>query len=472
MCVNKRYIINPYTRKGLYVDCGHCPACQTEKAIRRVKRIQNTSEYGLECAMLTLTYSRGTAPYIDRSEAFNFSRGFLPYLGVYRDSSFRRVRVGSSYDFEVRRTDGKVKLTDVPFSISCDFDKTKDLKYERGKIGVCYYPDVQQFFARLRLNLNRNFNYNDVLKTYVCSEYGTKSLRPHFHCLLFYRKGNYETLRDACAQSWPFSDLSKFDRAFEKCYRGSSYVASYVNSGGRFPNFLSLYFRPKHSYSKGFGLGNRFFTLRSLLSMFDKGSFTYNVIDTSKVQSSVVSRLVPKYVIHRYFPLFKGYSRIAPPSLYDVIERLSKGDYDAANKLASPIFYSNDDAYKITIRLANAFKRCHDELPEVFPTFDVYRQYHINFWNLFHSNILRLQMENDNCFLFEKYDNLDEVQYKLARGDCSMPVGFSYRDFKILDPNKYPSNVSRTFKLTSDYNEHEKHRAVTNTVLSSLYEEF
>lgn len=118
MCVNQRYIINPYTKRSLFVKCGKCPACLQEKAIHRVRRIKNTETDALDCMMVSLTYARGCAPYIDRSEAYNFAHGRLPYLNVYRDSSFRRVRMDSSYEFNYRCKLGKVVLDKVPLSFN------------------------------------------------------------------------------------------------------------------------------------------------------------------------------------------------------------------------------------------------------------------------------------------------------------------------------------------------------------------
>ena len=473
MCVNKYYVVNPYVRKGLYVNCGKCPACLQEKAIRRVRRIKDTYSDNLDCLMVTLTYSRRTAPYIDRSEAFHFSHGRVPCLHVYRDSSYRRLRVGSSYDFEYRKiSDDRVVLDSVPFVSQQDFAKLKDLKHENGKIGVCHYKDLQQFVARLRLNLKRNYSYDKEFKTFSCSEYGTKSLRPHFHMLLFCNKGDTEVLRSAIIESWPFSDLSKFDRAVERCFRGASYVASYVNSPSGFPSFLKTYFKPKHSYSKGFGLGNQNFTLQNIIDCFYKGSFTYPVVKAEKVQTQVINKLIPKYVIHRYFPKFVGYSRIAPTSLYDVMQGLGRGEYDAVNEMIKPLYYSNDDGYKIAVRLHNAFKRCNDELPLVFGTFEEYYKTHIQVWNLYNSNLLRLSMEDSSVPLNQKYDNLDVVINRCRNEGTLLPVGFSENDFLITDPNKFSVNVLRTEKLTSDFAENIKHRSVTNVVLSSLYEEF
>ena len=472
MCVNQRYITNIYTHKGLYVKCGNCPSCQQEKAIHRVSRIKDTYTPGNECMMVGLTYSRHTAPYIDRSEAFNFSRGRIPYLNVYRDRSFRRVRIDKEYNFDYRFKDRRHIVDSVPFSRHCRFDKLKDLKFEQGKIGICFYPDVQHFIARLRLNLHRLYNYDKPFKTYVCSEYGTKSFRPHLHVLFFYEKGDFETLRSAIFKSWPFSDLSRFDRSVEKCFRGASYVASYVNLGSKFPDFLKTYFRPKHSYSKGFGLGNAHFTLRSVLDMYDKGSLSYTHIDTNKTAAVAVPRIVPAYVIHRYFPKFKGYSRIAPSSLPYVMQRLGRCSTDEVNEAIKPLYLSDQEVYQISVKLHNAFMRCHDELPGRFETFDSYYRFHNLIWRLHSSEVLKHQMLDESVPLAYHFTNLDVIKAKIDRFEMDYPPGLTEKDFSILDPNEFPHEVSRSLKLESDYHTNIKHRSVTNMVLSSLYEEW
>ena len=473
MCINKRFIVNPYTKRSLYVNCGYCPACLQEKAIRRVRRIKNTESDANECMMVSLTYARGCVPYIDRSEAYNFAHGRLSYLNVYRDYFFRRVRIDSSYDFEYRSKPGKVVLEKVPFEFQVDFDKNKDLKHERGKIGVAFYPDVQAFVARLRLNLKRLYNYDGKFKTFCCSEYGTKSLRPHFHLLVFYPKGDFEVLRSAIIKSWPFSRLQDFPRSIEKCYRGASYVASYVNCGTKFPVFLKSYFKPKHSYSKGFGLANRNFTLSAILSAYERGSLSYGVLKSNGKTFELSRFLIPKYVIHRYFPKFKGYSRIDPLTLYDNMRRLAKGEFDEFNKSVTPLYLSDVECLKVHTRLNNAFARFVADKPDCYPsTFDDYYLLHINIWNMYNSNLLRFNMENDDVFLFEKYDNLEEVDCLVRRGDMRFPVGFTREMLSNHDPNKYPHNVVKDYSLRNSFHTNIKHRAVTNAVLSQISEEW
>lgn len=43
----------------------------------------------------------------------------------------------------------------------------------------------QRFLKRLRINLNRYLGYDVNLRFFLCSEYGSKTKRPHYHCLLY-----------------------------------------------------------------------------------------------------------------------------------------------------------------------------------------------------------------------------------------------------------------------------------------------
>lgn len=108
----------------------------------------------------------------------------------------------------------------------------------------------------------------------------------------------------------------------------------------------------------------------------------------------------PAYVIHRYFPKFKGYSRIDPVTLFDNMRRLGNGEIEQLNESVAPLYYSDEEYHKINTRLHNAMSRCWLECPDLMPsTFDEYYRMHINIWNMYKSNLLRFQMENDSLFL-------------------------------------------------------------------------
>lgn len=478
MCTHQRIITNIYTHKEYYVKCGKCPACLQEKAAHRVRRIKDTQTPGYETMMVGLTYSRHTAPYIDRDEAYLFAHGKLDDLKVYRDCHFRKVRLSSDYKIGYKRIDQKVVLTSVPYQSYSAFNDTKDLAHEFNKIGVCYYPDLQRFIARLRLNLKRHYNYDKPFKTYSCSEYGSKSHRPHFHILFFYSKGDFEVLRNAIIESWPFSDLSLWPRAIEKSYRGASYVASYVNSGSDFPSFIKKYFKPKHSYSKGFGMGNPNFSLPKVLSMYKRGSLSYSVLRNKSGLPSICDVPVPAYVIHRYFPKFKAYSRISPTALHSVMRGIADFDYEQTdavlNRHGQGLYhYSKEEFNKFSVMLNNAFQRfklsCGSDFD--YMDFDNYCDLHCKMWSLHASTVLKLHLINRDIPDNEKYDNLDFIVERKKRG-LFVPEFFEKMIIKETDPNKFSSVVAVTRRFNDSFKDNIKHRKVNNTIMSKQNEEW
>lgn len=477
MCTHQYPVTNIYTRSQLYVKCGHCPSCLQEKAAHRVARIKDASLPDTEKIMVSLTYKRGTSPYIDREEAYMFSKGKLSVLNVYRDCSCRRVRFGPGYETKYKFVHERQILDIVPYSGLCSFTKCKDMKHEYNKISVNYYPDYQHFMARLRLCLKRDYHYEKPFKTYACSEYGTVSHRSHFHLLMDIRKGDFETFRSAIIKSWPFSDISRFSRAVERAFRGSSYVASYVNSGSGFPKFLERYFKPKHSYSKDYGFGNSTFGVRSLLEHFNRGTMSYRVLRDKHGLPSVFDVPFPAYVVHRYFPKFKGYSRVSPLALESLIQRIYYDDYATCKRVLDmhALYLSDEEFHRVRVRLRNAFARFNSECASSgLPlwSFQKWSMMHNKFWRLHSSTVLRLHMENGDIPLNEKYDNLDYVKFKYENYGSPLPVGFSEKDLEVVDPNKFKSVIFRTMLLGQGFHDNIKHRSVSNAIMSTESDEW
>ena len=78
MCTHRKEITNPYTGKKLIVNCGMCPACRQEKAIKRTMRIKNHYDDKLSCAFVTLTYRNECIPYIRSTDLINLDKSFDP----------------------------------------------------------------------------------------------------------------------------------------------------------------------------------------------------------------------------------------------------------------------------------------------------------------------------------------------------------------------------------------------------------
>lgn len=460
-------------RHPMYVKCGHCPACLQEKAAKRVRRIKDTTRDDLVCIMVALTYSRNTAPYVDRNEAYEFVNARLPKLNVYRDCSVRKVRKPSDwndYNQVYKFNNSRVILDTVEFDLDSSLSNTKDLKHEFNKIGVCHYKDYQHFIARYRLNLKRHYAYENKLFVYACSEFGSRSLRPHFHLLIIGNKADKKALINAVYESWPFSDLRKFPKSVQVAYRASSYVASYVNSGSKFPKFFKDYFRPKHSYSKGFGLNNPNLSLTSLLQKFQQGSLRFGVLKDANGIPTIINVPFPSYAIHRYFPKFKGYTRIAPSTLVENMRRIGRYDYDAFCKSVAPVYLSEEEFYKVNVSLHNAFHRFLEDCPQDYKyiTFEDYYTLHKDVWNCFNSTLLRFHMENPDIPLNEKYDNLD-VWLSSERGkEILRWSGIDVSSISTCNPNEFSSVINRTNKFEMSFYEHIKHRNVNNEIYLSV----
>lgn len=473
MCTNQKLIFPRYSKRSMYVKCGHCPACLQEKAAKRVKRINDTYSDELVCTMVALTYSRGCAPYVLRSDAYDFVNGRLDSLNIYRDCSIRKVRKPidrSDYHQVYKRNNVTVLLDSIDFVSNSSLSHTKDLKHEHGKIGVVYYKDMQHFVARLRLNLKRHYNYEGKIFIYACSEFGVRSQRPHFHLLIFCPKSVETSLRSAIFESWPFSNLARFPRAVERCYKGASYVASYVNQSSDFPLFYRDYFKPKHSYSKGFGVCNPKYSLSEILSKYERGNLKLSVAKTVKGLPSIVDIPFPKYVINRYFPKFKGYTRCPPSSLLSYLERIYDGSWQTEVFPYEPLGFSfgllyltADECRTISVMLHNAYKRFIADAPDGYSLLPIdYLRLHINIWNLYNSSVLRLHMENVDIPFLEKFDNLDELNNN-TRLRCVLGFGIDTH-FDVTCPNDFQSVKYNTYRFEESFKSNIKHRNVANSI--------
>lgn len=89
------------------------------------------------------------------------------------------------------------------------------------------YSDFQKFMKRLRKKQNVRF--------YMCGEYGSENMRPHFHACLFNcdfldktvwkkQRGNYIYRSETLEKLWPFG----FSSIGELTFQSAAYVARYV----------------------------------------------------------------------------------------------------------------------------------------------------------------------------------------------------------------------------------------------------
>lgn len=462
MCTNTRLIRNIYTGRSLRVNCGKCPACQQQKAGYRANRIRNNIKRDETALFITLTYKNDHIPYVYLKDLADK----VENLPLYRDYNVRYKRFGSSYDVKpVSYPDGKistllVKYQDIPDKPFKTINSKVNQDIWNDRVGILYYKDLQNFVKRLRINLKRRYDYEKSFTFFSCSELGPTTHRPHFHCLLFIPKDDVSLFRTAIVESWPFADSSRTAKYIEVARDAASYVSSYVNRDSDIPTFFENNdVRPKHSYSKGFGLAPADFSLPKILEKADNGNMCYTKLVKRNGVECLFDVPIPEYVINRYFPKFKGSTRLAPDTLARIL-LYPKGLYSYKKFLD----YSEDDIHKIVVRLSHARHDYH-----VMSGNDI-NQFPMDYervWRSRASFINRHQYDDvvhplDFGFF---YDNFNE--YHFGKVHSQSLDDLHIVDFE-LDPNLLPYRQLLTSHLTDLYYKLVKQKKVTNAAMHAL----
>lgn len=457
MCTNSRLVFNKYIHRFVRVDCGHCVSCQQAKANKRAQRIRHNASLGTTALSVTLTYKNDFVPYINISEVAEDS-----FVLVHRDKSIyyaNNHRGGSNLHVSTGRSDLVELDSEFRPSVLCP---VHPLRFTSNKVGVVCYEDVQKFIKRLRINLKRNYNYDKKFSYYACTEYGSRSHRPHAHVLIFCPSSEEVTFRGAIAKSWSFDDKSALPRFCETAKNMASYLSGYVTKSAGSPDFFKTgKFRQKHSYSRGFGTMLHAFSLGQILQKIESRDLSYvgRKIGYGGIPEDV-NLPIPEYVINRFFPKFKGCSRIAPDSLYDVLLRPAK-----LSAFSRFLDYNLGEIHQIVTRLDNAFLRFHDE--SGLSRYD-YCDYYIRAWNVHNMNVLKrfytdLSDERDWS---QRYDNIDDYYINPSISPNLHDYFSRHPSSGICDPNLFRLRQNKSSVLTSLAFKQEHQRNVTNEVMA------
>lgn len=487
MCINTRYIYNRYIKKDVLVNCGKCEACLQVKADARAARIRNTScAKGTITLFVTLTYSNEYVPYID-TRGLIFGENYN--VPIFRSYSGRYSRYSQDYKTRYRAFKSikpldYISRLNLPKSSFYSNNPCRILSLvgrPSYQVGVLYYKDVQDFIKRLRINLQRNYNIVDEnFRYFSCSEYGSTTNRPHFHLLLTISSNFEPAYRYCILKSWPYADKSRTNAGIETARDASGYVSSYVNGHRTLPEILKTEeIRSKHSYSHDYGMANPAFSLSSVLDKADRQDMSFYCRRTIKGISSISHLPLPKYVISRYFPLFKGYSRLSVDSLYELLQRPETiRDSNIIRHTAEfrDIGYRDNtyidlfgrkiwsDTYQIYVRLENSYQRYYTLTGKT--RYDYAIDY-VRVWNSYHSTLLRMSF-SDLLTLNDYYQHYDNLTYgddnHALRNLCNQ-TGLLYDSFH-RDPNTSVRRKAETSLLTSRYLFKEKTKKVNSYLYS------
>ena len=459
MCTNSHLVFNKYIKRFVRVDCGHCVSCQQAKANKRAQRIRNNAAFGTTALSVTLTYSNDYVPYIKRDEVSTDN-----FVLLHRDNQIRYANNHSSGSSLFKSLGCTVlfELNDDfrPFTI----DYVKNLKHLSGKVGVCLYSDVQKFIKRLRINLKRNYSYDKKFSYYACTEYGRVSHRPHAHILIFCPTTEESTFRSAITKSWSFDNKNALPRFCETAKNMSSYLSGYVTKSAGAPLFFKEGdFRQKHSYSRGFGSMLSAFSLAQILQKINDRDLSYfgRKIGLGGIPENVALP-IPEYVISRFFPKFKGYTRIAPDAVYDIILRPQK-----LCQYSRILDYQEGDIKAIVTRLNNAYERFRSECGFDCCRSD-YAYYFQQSWHVHNMNVLKrfytdLSEEKDWS---QRYDNIDDY-YLCPSISPNLQDYFQDRPpSRISNPNLFRLRQHKTAVLADLAHKYEHQKQVTNHVMA------
>ena len=489
MCVEQRWIVNKYDGSKHYVKCGHCEACKQEKAIERTNRVRSEFNSDRECVFVTLSYADAYVPYVYKEDLYNWLSdihdGKDSTLKVWRNFHAKNSNHGLVVEklnkpiSEWSRKDLSIHGKEFIPSNSdwFDFDNLHYVRngrhfFHKDKLGVLNYKDVRDFLKRVGSNLKYK-KYDKHYEVFYVGEYGGDYSRPHFHLLFSIPKGDYELFETTILASWSFSDHDALDKEVELARDPCSYLASYVNCDDSIPQILSrgAPFRPLHKYSHGFGMSLGDFSYKAVKEAYDRRNLSYDVFTTSNGVSAWRSVPIPKYVVNRYFPKWKGFSRLAPDEVSDVLDRPSKLlCYKTKCNL------ENSDILKITRTINNLIHRMKFESAVDFENWKrIYKDIH----NLHYVSVLRDSLESVKFFDDWKYhylnmpERLIESQHEFNSDSIDIkPLGcvirvsptlelYFEKDFQ-MDCNKWKHNLRKHNKLLDAWHMYNKNRKQNN----------
>lgn len=349
-CLNPVEITLPNGDKQV-VPCRRCKACIQAAAKFDTLRCDIESLSNKYQFFITLTYDRNKLPVVK-------------YVRNFPEDSFdlQNERLNCRKNaYKVEQIDGKFRFRYIRprgFKLREYYKRTR----LRNRVGVLCKYDLQQFFKRLRNEIHRinktQFNnfYDERIRYFAAGEYGPKTLRPHYHVILFTNSDFVSSiLQQVLYKAWPYGTI---DNQISEG-KASDYVASYVNSRLLVPSFLNIApFRPFKIHSRYFGE-------------------TYFREEIEKVYSSPFEDFVKKmFVLHGqpitvnvwrsvqsyYFPRCLGYMYMSSESIYS----LYTAYYYASRK------YKENSVSELARLLYSDFDVCHG-IPCLDRFMDIFR---------------------------------------------------------------------------------------------------
>lgn len=326
-----------------YYPCGRCLTClRSYHSKWRNRLISHFNSGKYTGVFITLTYSNEHLPLVNLNPDFPNEIQSVTRTAYSRDGSFSRVDCTELYFRDSYKRDYFYSLglqaddlLTYPHFVKKKTFLTTQFD-ENPRFAICLKKDVQDFVKRLRTNLSREpslYGYDISFSYFICSEYGPKTFRPHYHGLLFF---NSQIVAQFCDSDyilsvWKKSDLctngvrSECAKLINNPSGISSYVSKYVTSESCLPFVLeNTIFSPFHLQSKRISIGSEAFDLADVPDMLSKGNILnhFEYFDKSKNEVISVDAPYPLSAWRRCFPKFKFANLLDTKSFQRIFSRL------------------------------------------------------------------------------------------------------------------------------------------------------
>lgn len=300
-CFDPQRIVNPYTKKVLYVDCRKCDYCRNKRSYELTQRIEREfiASGNNDILFFYLDYNNANLPVYTRGNDGKW------WSNRERGLAFDKRKLPHFEDEQVKEYYHPVKYWRKDAFAHLHYPDVRKwvqavqqrFKYEFGELRktVPRTAEVEQLFQGL--------NYEDIrFRYFLCGEYGPTTFRPHYHIILFFPR-RY-TAEQTAYLAKVLSSCWSLGRADIKpvTTRGvKNYVASYVTSTLGLPEVLRTKpLLPFCTFSKAPTLGAHHVDKGTLRQMLDTG--VTSVSEWSHEDQQFVDVPAPSSLLSRYFP--------------------------------------------------------------------------------------------------------------------------------------------------------------------------
>lgn len=345
---------NPYTvttSKGLQnVPCGHCVQCLQKKVSATTLLLDLESQRNEYVEMINLTYDDECIPFIDFDDdsLASFSEGVSTEVFPVKFGSSRKILKYNPRTKKYYKT--KENISDFGTAVPSDWKRYLD-KYNlrvdeyykrfphrkrgisrlKNHVPVLYSHDLKKYLYRLRQYLKKT--YGIEIRFFAVGEYGSNSLRPHWHILLFHNStklrasfrnvidlvGHTKSNPRQCCRELYLHSLWQFGATTTKCTdkHCSSYIAGYFNQHGSNTPLVKD-FPSKAYHSQFLGLGKISKSQKDYFNKEDWKSFTSRIIVSKQgickdvsVSSALYSQLDCGFTGHSAYDVSQTYTLLS-----------------------------------------------------------------------------------------------------------------------------------------------------------------